>query len=62
MVEHGVVGGVPLLQAGGGHARQVAHAAVVRPATNNVLLNLTNETLYDNQTLASKSQQNMQVK
>jgi hypothetical protein len=41
MVEHGVVGGVPLLQAGGGHARQVAHAAVVRPATNNTLYNLT---------------------
>ncbi len=40
MVEHGVVGGVPLLQAGGGHAAQVAHAAVVRPATNNTLLNL----------------------
>ena len=32
MVEHGVVGGVPLLQAGGRHAGQVAHAAVVRPA------------------------------
>ena len=31
MVEHGGVGGVPLLQAGGGHARQVGHAAVVRP-------------------------------
>ncbi len=41
MVEHGVVGGVPLLQAGGGHAGQVAHAAVVRPATNNTLYNLT---------------------
>ena len=32
MVEHGVVGGrVPVLQARGGHARQVAHAAVVGP-------------------------------
>lgn len=32
MVEHGVVGGgVPVLQAGGGHAGQVAHAAVVGP-------------------------------
>lgn len=30
MVEHGVVGrGVSVLQAGGGHTRQVAHAAVV---------------------------------
>lgn len=34
MVEHGVVGGrVPVLQARGGHARQVAHAAVVGPVT-----------------------------
>ena len=32
MVEHGVVGaGVPVLEAGGGHAGQAVHAAVVRP-------------------------------
>jgi hypothetical protein len=42
MVEHGVVGGVPLLQAGGGHAGQVAHAAVVRPASNKKHSNLKN--------------------
>jgi hypothetical protein len=31
VVEHGVVGGVPVLQAARGHAGQVAHAAVMGP-------------------------------